>query len=107
MIEASEALIHNTALRDPVRLKDEAWVDEVCELLVGMACEDRSYGARPLRRALQKHVESPLSVKLLAGEFRSGDMVIVDTAEQDGEQVLVFNQPDESEALVTEEIVDA
>jgi AcrR family transcriptional regulator len=33
LIDASEALIHNTALRDPARLKDEGWVDEVCELL--------------------------------------------------------------------------
>jgi ATP-dependent Clp protease ATP-binding subunit ClpC len=68
---------------------------------------DPDFGARPLRRALQKHVESPLSVKILSGEFSSGDMVIVDVAEQDGEQVLVFQQPDESGALVTEEVVDA
>ncbi len=68
---------------------------------------DPDFGARPLRRALQKHVESPLSVKLLSGEFSSGDMVIVDVTEQDGEQVLVFQQPDESDALVTEEVVDA
>jgi len=39
---------------------------------------DPSFGARPLRRALQKHVESPLSVKLLSGEFVAGDKVIVD-----------------------------
>jgi len=39
---------------------------------------DPSFGARPLRRALQKHVESPLSVKLLSGEFSEGDTVIVD-----------------------------
>jgi len=39
---------------------------------------DSSFGARPLRRALQKHVESPLSVCLLSGEFVSGDTVIVD-----------------------------
>jgi ATP-dependent Clp protease ATP-binding subunit ClpC len=68
---------------------------------------DPAFGARPLRRALQKHVESPLSVKLLAGEFASGDLVIVDVAEQDGEQVLVFQQPDQSDALVEKEVVDA
>ena len=39
---------------------------------------DPSFGARPLRRALQKNVESPLSVSLLAGEFKKGDAVIVD-----------------------------
>ena len=68
---------------------------------------DPAFGARPLRRALQKHVESPLSVKLLGGEFRSGDTVIVDVEDQDGEQVLVFQQPDGLEALKTEEVVDA
>jgi ATP-dependent Clp protease ATP-binding subunit ClpC len=43
---------------------------------------DPSFGARPLRRALQKHVESPLSVSLLSGEFKSGDTVIVDVDEE-------------------------
>ena len=42
---------------------------------------DPTFGARPLRRALQKHVESPLSVSLLSGEFSSGDKIIVDVDE--------------------------
>jgi ATP-dependent Clp protease ATP-binding subunit ClpC len=33
-------------------------------------CADRSYGARPLRRALQKHVEDPLSEALIQGEIQ-------------------------------------
>ncbi|HKZ44104.1 MAG TPA: AAA family ATPase [Anaerolineales bacterium] len=46
---------------------------------------DPAFGARPLRRALQKYVESPLSVKLLAGEIESGTSVIVDVnKEEDG-----------------------
>ncbi len=43
---------------------------------------DPAFGARPLRRALQKHIESPLSVSLLSGEFKSGDNVIVDVDEE-------------------------
>ncbi len=39
---------------------------------------DRNLGARPLRRALQKHLESPLSQRLLKGDFRSGDTVMAD-----------------------------
>jgi len=39
---------------------------------------DPSFGARPLRRALQKHIESPLSISVLAGQFDKGDTVIVD-----------------------------
>ena len=38
---------------------------------------DPSFGARPLKRALQKYVESPLSVTLLSGEFAEGDTVVV------------------------------
>ena len=45
---------------------------------------DPQFGARPLRRALQRHVESPLSVQLLRGEFHSGDGVIVDADEEQG-----------------------
>ncbi len=39
---------------------------------------DPAFGARPLKRALQKHVESPLSVSLLSGDFKPGDTVLVD-----------------------------
>jgi ATP-dependent Clp protease ATP-binding subunit ClpC len=42
---------------------------------------DSNFGARPLRRALQKHVESPLSVSLLGGDFSEGDKIIVDVDE--------------------------
>ncbi len=42
---------------------------------------DPAFGARPLRRALQKYVESPLSIRLLSGEFVSGDTVVVDVNE--------------------------
>ncbi len=39
---------------------------------------DPAYGARPLRRAIQKHIQDPLAVKILQGEFREGDTVQVD-----------------------------
>ena len=45
---------------------------------------DPAFGARPLRRALQKYVESPLSVQMLRGEFKSGDVVSVDYVEGEG-----------------------
>jgi len=44
---------------------------------------DRQFGARPLRRALQRHVESPLSVRLLRGDFEKGDVVVVDVDDDD------------------------
>jgi ATP-dependent Clp protease ATP-binding subunit ClpC len=39
---------------------------------------DPAFGARPLRRAIQKHVESPLSISVLSGQFSPGDTVEVD-----------------------------
>jgi ATP-dependent Clp protease ATP-binding subunit ClpC len=42
---------------------------------------DPDFGARPLKRALQKYVESPLSISLLSGEFTSGDTIIVEVDE--------------------------
>jgi ATP-dependent Clp protease ATP-binding subunit ClpC len=43
---------------------------------------DPVYGARPLRRALEKYVENPLAVKVLGGEFKEGDTIVVDTGEE-------------------------
>jgi ATP-dependent Clp protease ATP-binding subunit ClpC len=42
---------------------------------------DPSFGARPLKRAIQKYVESPLSLRLLAGEFKAGNHIVVDVDE--------------------------
>ena len=39
---------------------------------------DPTYGARPLKRALQRLVENPLALRLLEGEFAEGDMIRVD-----------------------------
>ena len=39
---------------------------------------DPAFGARPLRRTLQRQVENPLSTKILQGEFKEGDRILVD-----------------------------
>ena len=45
---------------------------------------DPSYGARPLRRALQKRIEDALATRILEGEFRDGDRVTVDVDPKGG-----------------------
>jgi ATP-dependent Clp protease ATP-binding subunit ClpB len=42
---------------------------------------DPAYGARPLKRVIQRELENPLALKLLEGEFKDGDAVHVDTAD--------------------------
>ncbi len=42
---------------------------------------DPTYGARPLKRALQRLVENPLALRLLEGDFAEGDTVLVDAAD--------------------------
>ncbi len=42
---------------------------------------DEMYGARPLKRAIQRYIEDPLSEKILLGEFSKGDEIDVDVAE--------------------------
>ena len=42
---------------------------------------DPQYGARPLKRAILKNLEDPISIRLLGGEFTSGDTIAVDCVE--------------------------
>jgi ATP-dependent Clp protease ATP-binding subunit ClpB len=57
---------------------------------------DPTYGARPLKRALQRLVENPLALRLLEGDFSDGDSVRVDA--RDGE--LVFERAGAREPVV-------
>ena len=48
---------------------------EAKQWLVDKTCGDRSYGARPLRRALQKYVEDPLSEALIQGALKNAEHI--------------------------------
>ncbi|MCJ7566077.1 MAG: AAA family ATPase [Anaerolineales bacterium] len=64
---------------------------------------DPDFGARPLMRAIQKHVESPLSVKILQGEFKEGGEVLVDYIEDEG---VVFRPIESSTPVeIDEEVI--
>ena len=52
---------------------------------------DPVYGARPLRRAVQRHLENALSRGILSGEFQNGDHVVVEAA--DGGLALTKSAP--------------
>jgi ATP-dependent Clp protease ATP-binding subunit ClpA len=62
---------------------------------------DPSYGARPLRRLLQRRVENELSKRILKGEYATGDHVVVDyDPDLEGENKLTFTKVDVEPILV-------
>jgi ATP-dependent Clp protease ATP-binding subunit ClpB len=74
----SIAKIQLRSLRN--RLNDHGFELEVDEDALALIAErgfDPVYGARPLKRAIQQLVENPLANKILQGEFKSGDTILV------------------------------
>jgi ATP-dependent Clp protease ATP-binding subunit ClpB len=67
-----EARLAERGLR--LELTDEA------RAVLAEAGWDPSYGARPLKRAIQRLLENPLALRLLEGEFAGGDTVRVDAS---------------------------
>ncbi len=49
---------------------------DVIDWIIDVTCKDRSYGARPLRRAIQRHVEDPLSEEFIRGNLRDGEVEV-------------------------------
>jgi ATP-dependent Clp protease ATP-binding subunit ClpB len=65
-------------------------VTDAARALIAREGYDPTYGARPLRRAIQRLIENPLSRRILAGEFHAGETVRIDA--RNGE--LVFDRTD-------------
>ena len=59
-------------------------VTETAKAFLAREGFDPQYGARPLRRAVQRLVEDPLSEEILLGKFLANDTVVVDTDEERG-----------------------
>jgi ATP-dependent Clp protease ATP-binding subunit ClpC len=49
---------------------------EAVDWIIEATCKDRSYGARPLRRAIQRYIEDPLSEELIRGQLQDGTVEI-------------------------------
>jgi ATP-dependent Clp protease ATP-binding subunit ClpB len=76
----------------------EIELTEKARELLGNLGFDPTYGARPLKRVIQKQLIDKLALRLLEGEFAEGDAVDVDVA--DGE--LVFKKPKPAKAKTRE-----
>jgi ATP-dependent Clp protease ATP-binding subunit ClpB len=53
-------------------------VSEGAKALIAEKGYDPIYGARPLKRTIQRLIQDPLAVKILAGEFKEGDQIAID-----------------------------
>ncbi|HET9705829.1 MAG TPA: ATP-dependent Clp protease ATP-binding subunit, partial [Vicinamibacterales bacterium] len=49
---------------------------EVADWIIDITCKDRSYGARPLRRAIQRYIEDPLAEELIRGHLQGGEIEV-------------------------------
>ena len=78
------AQIVSILLRDvQKRLAEEELVMKLSEAALDFLVKngyDQAYGARPLKRAIQRYIEDPLSEKILLAEFARGDEIEVDVA---------------------------
>jgi ATP-dependent Clp protease ATP-binding subunit ClpB len=61
----------------------EVELTDTARTLLGNLGYDPTYGARPLKRVIQKRLVDPLALAILEGRFTSGDTVRVDAAEGD------------------------
>ncbi|MBU1627114.1 AAA family ATPase, partial [bacterium] len=73
-------LVHIEKLLEQRKLSIEL-TDNAKDFLVKVGY-DPAYGARPLKRAIQKYLLNPLSVKVLEGQFVEGDKIIVDSDDE-------------------------
>ncbi len=66
------------------RLKDHKFTVELTEeakLFLVETGYDPSFGARPLKRAIQRYIEDPLALEILEGDFLEGDHILIDRGE--------------------------
>ncbi len=96
--EQIEQIVHIQMERVRERLKEHNLQLEITEAAVQRLAElgyNPELGARPLRRVIQQKVEEPISDKILAGEFRPGDTIVVDAQGPEGEEEIVLFRKEE------------
>ncbi|MDB4948723.1 MAG: ATPase domain protein [Gemmatimonadetes bacterium] len=87
-------IIHNLLADVETRLKEEELKLKLTDAAVDFMIEhgyDEKFGARPIRRAIQRYLEDPLSEKILMAEFSAGDEIEVTVSED--KQSLAFRVP--------------
>jgi ATP-dependent Clp protease ATP-binding subunit ClpB len=60
----------------------ELEITAAAEAVIAREGYDPAFGARPLKRAIQRLVQNPLALRLLAGDFEDGDVILVDAPDE-------------------------
>ncbi len=87
-----------------IRLKDKnlkLQISDAAKEYLANKGYDPAFGARPLRRVIEREVETPLATKLIAGEINEGDTVLIDV--QDGKIIVKKAEEDKMIEKVKEE----
>ena len=82
-----------------VRLAEKKMDIKLADSAKEMLCErgyDPTYGARPLKRAIQRYIQDPLALKILEGGFKEGDTILVEV--DNVRKEFVFNHHKQVEA---------
>ena len=91
MVTRSPQIVHILMKEIEGRLAEEDLTLSLSEAATRFLVDkgyDEKFGARPLRRAIQRYLEDPLSDKILTAEFSQGDEIVVDVNE-DGEGLTI------------------
>ncbi len=89
-IEQIKQIVEIQLTRVVKRLADQhitLTVTDAAKLVLAREGYDPVFGARPLKRAIQRKLLDALSLEILAGKFKEGDRVKVDVAKQDDEKL--------------------
>jgi ATP-dependent Clp protease ATP-binding subunit ClpC len=78
-----------------VELDDEAYA-----WLIETTCADRSYGARPLRRAIQRYIEDALAEDMIRGRVRAGARIRVTAGDDRLDFEVIAQEPEHADAMV-------
>ncbi|MCL1833063.1 MAG: type VI secretion system ATPase TssH, partial [Leptospirales bacterium] len=72
-LENIENIVKNQLADVALRLKDKGIILEITRSALEFLSKegyDQTFGARPLKRAIQKYILNPLSIKILAGDIK-------------------------------------
>ena len=91
IVELMLSQVENQLKEKDIKLK----VTDVAKDFLGEKGYDPDFGARPLRRIIERLVEDPLSDALLSGTFHPGEPIEIDFQEnEDGKRIIVLKQGD-------------